>query len=137
MATGKRCSSRDSAPVDESYLDGGVGGLGPPAPVLSGDPERPTMVFDADLMQGTDPDADAALQALAAATAGHHTSVTLERGDLLIIDNQVAVHGRSPFAPRFDGTDRWLQRAFVVPDLAASATERKGRVIVTQFGQAA
>ena len=46
----------------------------------------------------------------------------------------VAVHGRTPFEPRFDGTDRWLQRTFVVSDLAPSAAERRGRVIVTQFG---
>jgi hypothetical protein len=123
--------------VDESYLEGRVGELGPPAPVLSGDRERPTLVFDADLMHGIDAEAEAALRALAAATAAHHTSVVLERGDLLVVDNHVAVHGRSPFTPRFDGTDRWLQRAFVVADLAASAAERRGRVIVTEFGRAA
>lgn len=123
--------------ADESYLDGRAGELGPAAPVLAGDPERPTMVFDADLMHGTDAEATAALGALAAATARHHTGVVLEPGDLLVVDNTVAVHGRSPFSPRFDGTDRWLQRAFVVADLAPSAAERRGRVIVTRFGRAA
>ncbi len=38
-----------------------------------------------------------------------------------------------PVRPRFDGTDRWLQRTFVVADLAASAGERLGRVITTRF----
>jgi hypothetical protein len=123
--------------ADESYLDGRVGELGPIRPVLSGDRERPSMVFDADLMHGTDAAADAALRALAEATAACNTSVVLEAGDLLVVDNTVAVHGRSPFTPRFDGTDRWLQRAFVVADLAPSAAERRGRVIVTQFGRAA
>ena len=123
--------------VDESYLDGRIGELGPAAPVLTGDRDRPTMVFDADLMHGTDVAADAALRALAEATATHHTSVTLERGDLLVVDNHAAVHGRSPFSPRFDGTDRWLQRSFVVTDLAPSAADRRGRVIVTEFGRAA
>ncbi|HRE02697.1 MAG TPA: TauD/TfdA family dioxygenase, partial [Ilumatobacteraceae bacterium] len=60
--------------------------------------------------------------------------VLLEPGDLLIVDNSMVVHGRSPFTPRFDGTDRWLQRAFVVDDLAPSAAERDGRVITTVFG---
>jgi L-asparagine oxygenase len=50
-----------------------------------------------------------------------------------VVDNQVAVHGRSPFRARFDGTDRWLQRTFVVPDLAASAADRTGRIITTRF----
>ncbi|MGE0137021.1 MAG: L-asparagine oxygenase, partial [Ilumatobacteraceae bacterium] len=55
-------------------------------------------------------------------------------GDLLVVDNTVAVHGRSPFLPRFDGTDRWLQRTFVVSDLLPSAAERTGRVVTTRFG---
>jgi alpha-ketoglutarate-dependent taurine dioxygenase len=59
--------------------------------------------------------------------------VVLEPGDLLVVDNTVAVHGRSPFPARYDGTDRWLQRAFVVADLAPSAAVRSGRVVRTRF----
>jgi alpha-ketoglutarate-dependent taurine dioxygenase len=92
------------------------------------------MVFDADLMVGMDEQAEDALRVLGDATARCHTSVALEAGDLLIIDNNLAVHGRTPFAARFDGTDRWVQRAFVVSDLAASAADRNGRVITTYFG---
>ena len=121
--------------VDESYLHGRGNVLGEPMAVLTGDPRRPEMVFDADLMVGMDPEADDALLALSAAVDRHHTSVTLAAGDLLIVDNRASVHGRSPYQPRFDGTDRWLQRTFVVADLAASAGERHGRVIATQFGQ--
>ncbi len=120
--------------VDESYLHGRANVLGAPMPVLRGDRRLPTMVFDADLMVGTDAEADEALGELAAAVAAVHTGIALEAGDLLVVDNAVAVHGRTPFTPRFDGTDRWLQRAFVVEDLAASAGERRGRVIVTRFG---
>ncbi len=120
--------------VDESYLHGRSNVLGAATAVLTGSRQRPSMVFDADLMVGTDPAADDALRVLADAVALHHTSVALEAGDLLIVDNNVAVHGRSPFTPRFDGTDRWLQRTFVVNDLADSAGERSGRVITTQFG---
>jgi L-asparagine oxygenase len=120
--------------VDESYLHGRRNVLGPPVPVLTGERDRPAMVFDADLMVGTDEEADAALRALARIVAAHATGVVLEQGDLLVVDNAVAVHGRSPYVPRFDGTDRWLQRTFVVADLAASAAERRGRVITTAFG---
>jgi len=120
--------------VDESYLHGRANVLGAPMAVLSGDREQPSMVFDADLMVGLDDEADEALRVLGAATAACHTSVALEAGDLLIVDNSVAVHGRSPFTPRFDGTDRWVQRTFVVTDLVASAGDRDGRVITTQFG---
>lgn len=120
--------------VDESYLHGRNNVLSAPMSVLSGDRRRPSMVFDADLMVGMDPQADEALRMLGEITAGHHTSVALQAGELLIVDNSVAVHGRTPFTPRFDGADRWVQRAFVVGDLAPSAADRCGRVITTHFG---
>ncbi|MGL4766560.1 MAG: TauD/TfdA family dioxygenase [Formosimonas sp.] len=120
--------------VDESYLNGRANTLGPVCPVLTGDADAPTMVFDEDLMVGIDDEAQAALGQLARAVEAHHTSVCLQQGDMLIIDNAVAVHGRSSYTPRFDGTDRWLQRTFVVDNLHDSATERDGRVIMTTFG---
>jgi L-asparagine oxygenase len=120
--------------VDESYLDGRTSMLSEPMAVLTGDRQRPSMVFDADLMVATDSEAGAALGLLGDAISRCHTSVALEAGDLLIVDNTVAVHGRSAFEPRFDGADRWLQRTFVVSDLAPSAGDRHGRVITTHFG---
>ena len=123
--------------VDASFLAGRTNVLGPARPILTGTLDEPTFVFDADLMVGTDDEAEAALRAVSEVIARHHTGVVLEPGDLLVVDNHLAVHGRSPFTPRFDGTDRWLQRAFVVADLSPSAAERTGRVITTQFGAAA
>jgi len=119
--------------IDESFTGTRSDRLGRPMPVLGGTDDAPTLTFDADLMVGTDPDATAALEALRLAVDDEHIGVSLAAGDLLVVDNTVSVHGRSPFAARFDGTDRWLQRTFVVPDLAASATERRGRVITTRF----
>ena len=128
--------------VDESFRRVGVSGPGdaPPRPhvtdpmaVLTGTDEAPTFIFDADLMVGLDPEANEALACLDELVRRHHVAVALEPGDLLVVDNAVAVHGRSSFPARFDGTDRWLQRTFVVPDLAASAAERRGRVITTRF----
>ncbi|MEO6122895.1 MAG: TauD/TfdA family dioxygenase [Ilumatobacteraceae bacterium] len=121
--------------VDESYLHGRSNVLGAAMAVLTGTMTDPTMVFDQDLMVGIDEEAEEALTALGDALTDHHSSVTLEPGDLLVIDNHMVVHGRSPFTPRFDGTDRWLQRAFVVDGLAASDAERDGRVITTVFGE--
>lgn len=122
--------------VDASFLAGRVNRLGPPRPVLEGTIAEPTFVFDADLMVGTDPQAQAVLDRISGLVHRHHASVVLEAGDLLVVDNHLAVHGRSPFRPRFDGTDRWLLRSFVVPDLAPSAADRSGRVITTPFGDA-
>jgi hypothetical protein len=39
--------------------------------------------------------------------------VTLAPGEVLVIDNDVAVHGRRRFRARYDGTDRWLKRVSV------------------------
>jgi len=120
--------------VDESYLHGRSNVLGAPMAVMRGDRSRPSMVFDADLMVGIDQEADDALRALGAAVESRQVGLALQAGDLLVVDNDVAVHGRSPYEPRFDGYDRWLQRSMAVTDLTPSAGERVGRVIVTQFG---
>ncbi|MEU8764815.1 TauD/TfdA family dioxygenase [Streptomyces sp. NPDC048659] len=40
-------------------------------------------------------------------------AVSLRPGDVLVVDNDVVVHGRVPFQARYDGTDRWLKRASV------------------------
>ncbi|MEU8488869.1 TauD/TfdA family dioxygenase [Streptomyces sp. NPDC048641] len=40
-------------------------------------------------------------------------AVSLEPGDVLVVDNDIVVHGRVPFKARYDGTDRWLKRASV------------------------
>ena len=121
--------------VDASFLAGRENELGPRHPLVTGTRQEPTFVFDADLTVGTDVEADRLLARLRTLIEDVRTSVVLEPGDLLVVDNNVAVHGRSPFAARFDGTDRWLQRAFVVADLAPSAADRRGRVITTEFGR--
>ena len=121
--------------ADESYVGGRSTRLGHPAAVLEGDWETPHLVFDADLMVGVDAKADEALQTLVTLVAGRHSGAVLRPGDLLVVDNSIAVHGRSPFRARFDGTDRWLQRVFVVGDLLPSAGDRTDRVITTRFAR--
>ncbi len=123
--------------VDASFLAGRSNELGPARPLVTGTRNEPTFIFDADLTVGIDAGAEDVLVAVRTAIAEVETSVVLEPGDLLVVDNNVAVHGRSPFSARFDGTDRWLQRSFVVTDLAPSAADRVGRVITTEFGTSA
>lgn len=126
-------TARFTTTVDESYVAGTSTRRSLPRPILTGDPARPKLWLDADLMRGTDDEAQAALDRLSALAAEQATGIVLEAGDLLVVDNDVAVHGRSPFAPRFDGTDRWLQRTFVVADHTAADGERVGRIIGTRF----
>ncbi len=38
-------------------------------------------------------------------------AVSLSLGEVLVVDNDLVVHGRVPFKARYDGTDRWLKRS--------------------------
>jgi L-asparagine oxygenase len=112
-----------------------IKGKGPVMPVLYGNREDPFLNYDEDLMEAMTPEASTALAALKEAIASVYQGIKLEVGDLLCIDNRRTVHGRSPFKPRYDGFDRWLQRSFVVRDLGSSAKDRflGERIIRTVF----
>ncbi|MFD1539771.1 guanitoxin biosynthesis L-enduracididine beta-hydroxylase GntD [Nonomuraea guangzhouensis] len=104
-----------------------------PVPVLFGAPDDPYLCVDPHYMQGIHgEDEEKALAALAATVDAAMTGVVLEPGDVCVIDNYKAVHGRKPFRPRFDGTDRWLRRLNVARDLRKSREFRldaRSRVI--------
>ncbi|MDX3639642.1 clavaminate synthase family protein [Streptomyces sp. MB09-02B] len=95
-----------------------------PAPVLTGDPSDPDIRVDLAATEPVTPGAADALRELQDhfdATAATHR---LGPGELAIVDNRVTVHGRTEFTPRYDGTDRWLQRTFVMTDLRRSRAMR-------------
>jgi len=54
-----------------------------------------------------------ALQAFSAAIDEVAAAVYLKPGDLILVDNFRTAHARTPFRPKFDGTDRWLNRIFL------------------------
>jgi L-asparagine oxygenase len=132
FGSGTEWSTEPMAILTEPADHGGVP-RGESFPGDHGGVPRGEFTFDADLMSGIDSGADCVIAAVSQAIAAAQTSVTLESGDLLILDNHRAVHGRSPFSARFDGTDRWLQRSFVVDSLVPSNGQRQGRVITTTF----
>lgn len=86
--------------------------------VLYGSHESPFIRYDPIFMKAADHDLPAirALAALAEEIQHCARYVALQVGDLLIIDNHRTVHGRTPFTPKFDGTDRWLQRVQIQSD---------------------
>jgi Fe(II)/alpha-ketoglutarate-dependent arginine beta-hydroxylase len=62
----------------------------------------------------------------------HLTEVVLKPGDLLILNNHRAVHGRRPFKPTYNGRDRWLKRVNVARDFEARrpyCTDRGRRLL--------
>lgn len=62
----------------------------------------------------------------------------LAPGEILLVDNDVAVHGRVPFRARYDGTDRWLKRVNIrLPERRRRAQESSengyGQRVVAPF----
>jgi hypothetical protein len=96
------------------------------APVLFGDPRSPYVRFDPYSMDPPQSEeARSAMDYLIRAIDENVTGVALLPGECLFIDNYRAVHGRSSFKARFDGTDRWLKRINIARDLRKSRGVRK------------
>ncbi|WND32863.1 TauD/TfdA family dioxygenase (plasmid) [Streptomyces sp. BB1-1-1] len=95
-----------------------------PIPVLSDSGGAESMVVDLHGMEATTVSAQTALTELFDALRQSVVGVRLRPGDLLVVDNRTAVHGRTAFVPRFDGCDRWLRRAFAINDLRRSEAGR-------------
>jgi Fe(II)/alpha-ketoglutarate-dependent arginine beta-hydroxylase len=93
-----------------------------PVPVLFGSPEQPYLRIDPYFMDAVadDDDANFALKTIVAGLDDVLDDLILEAGDVGIIDNYRAVHGRRPFEARHDGTDRWLKKIVVTRDLRKS-----------------
>ncbi|MFE0020226.1 TauD/TfdA family dioxygenase [Amycolatopsis sp. NPDC059021] len=110
--------------LSTSFTGSGPARYAPASAILTGPVADPdvSVVFGA--TESLDEDADAALLALRAAVMAELRGTVLEPGDLMIVDNRRAVHGRTGFRPRYDGTDRWLRRCFTVADIRASAVMR-------------
>ncbi|MEV3985319.1 guanitoxin biosynthesis L-enduracididine beta-hydroxylase GntD [Nonomuraea sp. NPDC049758] len=91
----------------------------PPTPVLFGPEERPYLRIDPAYMTPMPGSASAteALREVCALIDGSLREVVLGAGDVLVLDNFRAVHGRRPFHARYDGRDRWLKRVSVTRDL--------------------
>lgn len=72
------------------------------------------LTFDPLFTQCADEDAQHAMNALRQQIDEDAQEVVLRAGDLLVVNNFVAAHARTAYAPRYDGTDRWLQRTVVL-----------------------
>jgi Fe(II)/alpha-ketoglutarate-dependent arginine beta-hydroxylase len=99
--------------------------------VLFGDPDQPYVRADPYFMAVKDGDEEArsALDYLAKEMDAQMFDLKLESGDFCFLDNFRVVHGRKPFNPRHDGTDRWLKRVNVTSDLRKSRAARTGAAL--------
>ncbi len=93
--------------------------------VFYGDRSSPYLRLDPYFMDRVaDPAAQDALDTLVREMDRTLLDLVLEPGDICILDNHRAVHGRRPFQARFDGTDRWLERILISRDLKRSRANR-------------
>lgn len=92
---------------------------------LFGSFEEPYVRLDAYFMvEPEDSQCREAYYALCEALERNQDAAVLEPGDVLFVDNYRVLHGRKPFAARFDGQDRWLKRINVTRDLRRSRSRR-------------
>jgi L-asparagine oxygenase len=73
--------------------------------------------FDWALMRGKTTEAKSTLSAVRDAISKTTKEVALKSGEVMVIDNRVAVHGRKPFQPKYDGSDRWVKRILTIDRL--------------------
>ncbi|MET8838666.1 TauD/TfdA family dioxygenase [Streptomyces rubiginosohelvolus] len=109
---------RPVAPIlpDDAYEEAQqFSGRPAPVPTLFDTPEGLTMRFDPAYtpMEEAGGEWRGAYRRLEDELARVSVAVSLEPGDVLVVDNDIVVHGRVPFTARYDGTDRWLKRASV------------------------
>jgi L-asparagine oxygenase len=113
----------------EEFLEGDVRG---PFPIISGSEQDPQLLFDQDLMFGITQDAEELIEKILNIYYKYREHHNLEAGDIIFIDNNRAVHGRSSFNPRYDGLDRFLTRCFVVFDYEKSKYVRRSRTLIAK-----
>lgn len=103
---------------------GGADGA-PVHAVLRGAPEDPDVLVDFASTRPLDEEAGRAMEELRGAFERTTHALALAAGDLAVVDNRIAVHGRTSFTPRYDGTDRWLHRVYAVADHRRSRVDRE------------
>ena len=109
--------------TNTEFIDGNLRG---PIPIISNQPNQPnqTLVFDQDLMSSPYPDAKVMIKKIINLYYQHKIRHNLKPGEIILIDNNRALHGRSAFFPRYDGKDRFLIRCFSTFDLKKSEYAR-------------
>ncbi|RJO75878.1 iron hydroxylase [Nocardia panacis] len=126
---------------DVSYGSGHETYSAPMVPTIWFNPDgEPTLRYDPAYtpLDAADPEFRSAYARLTGELERVCARAALAPGELLLVDNDVAVHGRVPFTARYDGTDRWLKRVNIrLPQRYRRAEEAEengfGQTIVLPF----
>lgn len=126
------------AGIDKAHGGTGRPEDGPTIAIFSGHPDDPYLRIDTSCIRALPghPEAEAALEALQQAMMDVGRQFVMQQGDLLFMDNLRLVHGRTAFTPRFDGTDRWLQRISIATDFRKSYPYRTESFRVIEMSDA-
>ncbi len=105
-----------------------------PVSILFGDADEPYLRINPPFMTALpgDEEAEQVLADVISRIDESMGEVILHPGDVVFIDNYLAVHGRGSFTTRYDGTDRWMRKALFTRDLRKSRGVRDsadGRVL--------
>lgn len=91
------------------FIEGDIRG---PLAILNGSVDDPTLIFDQDLMFGITEESNKMIKKITDIYYQNRIQHNLKPGELILLDNNRAIHGRSSFHPKYDGNDRMLVRAF-------------------------
>jgi L-asparagine oxygenase len=113
---------------NHDFINGDTRG---PLSILSGSQNDPILIFDQDLMKGLDNISQNMIKKIVDIYYSNRLQHNLLPGEIIFIDNRRAVHGRSPFFPKYDGNDRFLVRCFGTFHYEKSEYARKngGRMV--------
>jgi len=114
----------------QEFAEGDVRG---PMAIINGPTDDPQLVFDQDLMFSSDEMGEHLLKKIISIYYEKRFQHNLKPGEIILIDNRRAVHGRSPFFPKYDGHDRFLVRCFGTFDYEKSEYARTGRMVKAVF----
>jgi L-asparagine oxygenase len=103
------------------FVEGDIRG---PFSILNGSTEDPYLIFDQDLMKGITEESHEMIEKIVTIYYNERLVYNLKPGEIILIDNKRAVHGRSAFFPRYDGYDRFLIRCFGTFDYEKSLYAR-------------
>lgn len=85
-------------------------------PIITTENGRLIIKFDVDLVTGINDSGRDAIEQLNSGISKLSVEVANTANSVLMLDNKACLHARSAFTPSFDGTDRWVQSAFVSKD---------------------
>jgi L-asparagine oxygenase len=110
------------------FIEGDIRG---PFSIITGEINDPKLIFDQDLMFGITEEANNLIKKVIDIYYKYRNQHNLQTGEIILIDNIRAVHGRSQFYPNYDDKDRFLIRCFAVYDydFSSYARENDSRMI--------